>query len=137
MKKKRLGEVLRERGQISPEDLNKVIEAQAAQNPGQQGHLMRLGELLLKRKLVSRQDLAAALTEVTRVPYTDCSKLRKIDDAILSLIPQALAKRCCALPIETQGSTKLAMVIAEPQNLQVLDELRFSVGMEVVAHFGF
>lgn len=137
MKKKRLGEVLRERGQISPEDLNKVIEAQAAQNPGQHGYLMRLGELLLQRKLVSRQDLAAALTEVTRVPYTDCSKLRKIDDAVLSLIPQALAKRCCALPIETEGTTKLVMVIAEPQNLQVIDELRFSVGMEVVSRFGF
>jgi type IV pilus assembly protein PilB len=28
-------------------------------------------------------------------------------------------------------------VIAEPQNLQVIDELRFSVGMEVIPHFGF
>ncbi len=59
MKRKRLGDVLRERGQISPADLTKTIE-------DQQGKLIRLGELLLKRGLVSRQDLAAALTEVTQ-----------------------------------------------------------------------
>ena len=138
MKKKRLGEVLRERGQISSDDLTRVIESQEqGQDRDNQGSLMHLGELLLKRKLVSKNDLTSALTEVTRVPYTDCAKLRKVDSAVLSLIPQALAKRCCALPIEMEGDTKLALVIAEPQNLQVIDELRFSLGMELVAHFGF
>ena len=138
MKKKRLGEVLRERGHISSDDLTRVIESQhAAQNPGQTGSLVHLGELLLKRKLVSKQDLAAALTEVTRVPYTDCTRLRKIDSATLSLIPHALARRCSALPIEIQGDTKLAIVLAEPQNLQIVDELRFSLGMELVPSFGF
>ncbi|HWF37519.1 MAG TPA: ATPase, T2SS/T4P/T4SS family, partial [Candidatus Acidoferrales bacterium] len=138
MKKKRLGEVLRERGQISSDDLTRVIESQEqGQDRDNQGSLMHLGELLLKRKLVSKNDLTSALTEVTRVPYTDCGKLRKIDSAILSLIPQALARRCCALPIEMEGDTKLALVIAEPQDLQVIDELRFSLGMELVPHFGF
>jgi len=138
MKKKRLGEVLRERGQISSDDLTRVIESQQQDEArGDQGSLMHLGELLLKRKLVSKSDLTSALTEVTRVPYTDCGKLRKVDSATLSLIPQALARRCCALPIEIEGGTKLALVIAEPQNLQVIDELRFSVGMELIPHFGF
>jgi hypothetical protein len=42
MKKKRLGEVLRERGHISPADLTKAIEEQ-------QGKLIHLGELMLLR----------------------------------------------------------------------------------------
>ncbi len=129
MKRKRLGDVLRERGKISPADLTKTIE-------DQQGKLIRLGELLLKRGLVSRQDLAAALTEVTRVPYVDWEKVR-IDPEILKLLPRPLAKRCCALPLETSGTTKLVMVIAEPQNLQVIDELRFSTGMEIDARLAF
>jgi type IV pilus assembly protein PilB len=128
MKKKRLGEVLRERGQISPADLGKAIE-------DQQGKLAHLGELLLERKLVSRQDLAAALTEVMRVPYEDCGK-RRIDREVLKLAPAALARRCCALPVEIQGA-KLVVVMAEPQNLRLIDELRFSVGMEVGARLGF
>lgn len=128
MNKKRLGEVLRERGQISPADLSNAIQ-------DQQGKLAHLGELLLERKLVSRQDLAAALTEVMRVPYEDCGK-RRMDREILKLAPAALARRCCAMPVEMQGA-KLVVAMAEPQNLRLIDELRFSVGMEVDARLGF
>lgn len=129
MKRKKLGEVLRDRGQISSADLTKAIE-------DQEGKLVHLGELMLERGFVSKPDLASALTEVTRVPYLDCEKVR-IDPGVLALVPQALAKRCCALPIETQGTTNLAMVMAEPQNLRLIDELRFSTGMEIVARLAF
>jgi type IV pilus assembly protein PilB len=129
MKRKRLGDVLRERGHISPADLTKTIE-------DQQGTLVHLGELMLERGFVSKHDLAAALTEVTRVPYVDCEKLA-IEPDVLKLLPSALAKRCCAIPMQTQGTTKLVMVLAEPQNLQIIDELRFSTGMEIVARLAF
>ena len=129
MKKKRLGEVLRERGHISSDDLAKAIE-------DQQGKLVHLGELMLERGLVSKQDLASALTEITRVSYMDCATLQ-LDPEILKLVPHALAKRCCAMPVQAQGTTKLIMVIAEPQNLQVVDELRFSTGMEIIPRLGF
>ncbi len=129
MKRKRLGEVLRERGTISPADLTKAIE-------DQQGKLVHLGELLLERGFISKQDLAAALTEVTRVPYFDCEKLRVAPD-VLKLVPRAIARRCCALPVQMSGTTKLVMVIAEPQNLQIIDELQFSTGMEIVARLAF
>ena len=129
MKRKRLGEVLRERGQISPADLDRAIE-------DQEGKLVHLGEVLLARGFVSKQDLAAALTDVMRVAYVSCDALN-IDSNVLKLVPQALAERCSALPIETQGTAKLVMVIAEPQNLRIIDDLQFSLGMEVIARLGF
>jgi hypothetical protein len=49
MKKRKLGEVLRERGHISGPDLNKALE-------DQQGRSIRLGELLLDRGLVAKKD---------------------------------------------------------------------------------
>jgi type IV pilus assembly protein PilB len=128
MKKKRLGEVLRERGHISPADLNKTIEEQ-------QGKLIHLGELMLERRLVAKKDLGAALTEVTHVPFVDCENL-EIDPEVLKLLPQAIAKRCCVLPMHCQGN-KLVVAMAEPQNLQALDELRFSTGMEIIPQLGF
>src|SRR4029077_37804 len=78
MKKKRLGEVLRERGQVSPADLNKAIE-------DQQGKLVHLGELMLERGVVSKTDLASALTEITHVPYVDCESI-EIDPDVLKLL---------------------------------------------------
>ncbi len=128
MKKKRLGEVLRERGHISPADLNKAIE-------DQQGKLIHLGELLLDRRLIAKKELAAALTDITHVPYVDCENL-EIDPEILKLLPHSIAKRCSVLPIHCLG-TKLVAAMAEPQNLQVLDELRFSTGMEIIPRLAF
>jgi type IV pilus assembly protein PilB len=129
MKKKRLGEVLRDRGHISPADLDKAIQ-------DQQGKLVHLGELMLERGLVTKQDLAGALTEITRVPYVNCEKL-EIDPELFKLVSHAMAKRCCVLPIHLQGTTKLVTVMAEPQNLQIIDELRFSTGMEIVPRLAF
>lgn len=128
MKKKRLGEVLRERGHVSHADLNKAIE-------DQQGKLTRLGELMLERGLVTKADLAAALTEVTHVPYVACENL-EIDPEVLKVLPHSVARRCCVLPIVCQG-TKLVVVMAEPQNLHFIDELRFMSGMDIVTRFAF
>jgi type IV pilus assembly protein PilB len=128
MKKKRLGEVLRERNQVSADDLNKAIQ-------DQQGKLVHLGELLLQRGIVSKENLIAALAEVSRIQYVDCASV-SIDDSTLSLIPAAMAKRCSALPLEVDGA-KLVVALAEPQNLQLLDELRFKSGMIIEPRLGF
>ena len=68
MKKKKLGEVLRDRGMISPADLQKVIGEQ-------QGKVIHLGELMLERGLVAKDDLGAALEEVSNIPYLDCGSI--------------------------------------------------------------
>jgi len=128
MRKKRLGEVLRERGHISHADLNKAIE-------DQQGKLIHLGELMLERGIVSKPDLAAALTEVTRIPYVDC-ETAEVDPEVLRLLPHAVARRCCVLPLHCQG-TKLVTAMAEPQNLHVIDELRFMSGAEIIPRLAF
>lgn len=128
MPKKRLGEVLCERGQIGAGDLKRALQEQ-------QGKAIHLGELLLQRKLVSKKDLAAALAEVSAVEYVDCQKLNPAPET-LELIPQALAKRCRAIPIESKGKT-LNVAMSEPQNLQLLDELRFKTGLKIVPKFGF
>jgi type IV pilus assembly protein PilB len=128
MKKKRLGEVLRERGHISPADLTKVIEEQ-------QGKIIHLGELMLERGAVAKKDLGAALTEVTRIPYVDCDNVEP-DPEVLKLLPHSVARRCSVFPIHCQGK-KLVVVMAEPQNLTTLDELRFTTGMDIVTRLAF
>src|SRR5277367_55224 len=128
MKKKRLGEILRERNQISVENLDKAIE-------DQQGKLVHLGELLLQRGVVSKPDLVSALVEVSRIPYFDCASVQ-VDAATLRLINAPMARACCALPIEI-AANKLVVVMAEPQNLHFLDELRFKSGMQIAPRIGF
>ena len=128
MKKKRLGEILRERNHVSVENLDKAIQEQ-------QVKLVHLGELLLQRGAVSKADLVSALVETSRIPYFDCHSV-EVDAETLQLITAAMARSCCALPLETVGN-KLVVVMAEPQNLRFLDELRFKSGMQISPRLGF
>ena len=129
-KRKRLGELLKERKRISHEDLEKVLEEQARGKTA-----VRLGELLLQRELLSKDDLVSALEEVTQLRYLD-ARFATVEKEVLSLIPRAVASRCKVLPVLHEGK-RITAIMAEPQNLRLLDELRFLSGMEISPRLGF
>ncbi|MBV8205789.1 MAG: Flp pilus assembly complex ATPase component TadA [Acidobacteria bacterium] len=95
----------------------------------------RLGELLLKKGIIGKDDLAAALAEVSGIAYLDCNDI-EVERAALDLVPQEIARRHCALPVKRQGK-RLILIMAEPQNLAALDELRFVAGMNLDPRLGF
>ena len=128
MKKKKLGEVLRDRGKITPEALLTAIAEQ-------QGKVIHLGELMLERGLVDKDDLAAALEEVSHVPYLDCSAIVPDSEAI-KLVQRTTAERCCALPVRIEHR-RLIVAMAAPQDLALLDQLRFSTGLEISPRLAF
>jgi type IV pilus assembly protein PilB len=128
MKKKKLGEVLRDRGMISSADLQKVIGEQ-------QGKVIHLGELMLERGLVAKEALGAALEEVSHIPYIDCASTIP-DPASLKLIPRSMAERMCVLPLQREQK-RLIVAMAAPQNLASLDELRFTTGWEISPRLSF
>ena len=130
MKKKRLGEVLRERGHLSTADLNQILLDQRGS-----GKRVHLGELLLQNNKIAKIDLISALAEVSDIPYLDCTRVQ-VDPTALKLIPQSMARHCNALPISIHESS-LTVVMAEPQNLQFLDELRFKSGKKIIPRLGF
>jgi type II secretory ATPase GspE/PulE/Tfp pilus assembly ATPase PilB-like protein len=101
----------------------------------QRGKAGHLGELLLQRGLVTKTDLAAALGELTTASYIDCTTVR-VPAEVLRTIPASMARRCLVLPIKLEGN-RLTVAMAEPQNLQLVDELRFKTGKEIVPLLGF
>ncbi len=128
MKKKKVGEVLVDRGKISPADLEMIITEQ-------QGKVIHLGELMLERGLIDKNDLAEALEEVSHIPYMDCTTINP-EPAALKLIPRAVAERWCVLPIRVDNKC-LVVAMATPQNLGMLDELRFTSGMKISPRLTF
>ncbi len=128
MARKRLGDVLKEQKRLSAADLEKALNEQ-------QGGSLLLGEMLMQRGLVSKDDIVAALEEVTHFRYVD-ARFATIEKAMLKLVPRAAAERYSALPMVRDGK-KVVTVMAEPQNLRALDELRFLCGMEISPRLGF
>ena len=128
MPRRKLGELLQERGQISASDLKKAIELQKTK-------LVRLGEVLFERSLVDKDSLIAAIAEVSGVAYVDCTKVEP-DRRALRMIPAKLAEKYSALPLRLDGRS-LVVVMSEPQNLDSLSQLRFSAGCDLSPRFGF
>src|SRR5262245_59292099 len=128
MKKQRLGELLVQRGTLTEDQLNRAIAIQQEKE-------IRLGELLLQSGQVSKGDIGAALAQILGVPYAQLPATAIAPD-VLELVPHFIALRCCALPLQSHGRA-LVVAMAEPQNLLLRDELRFSTGMEISARFGF
>ena len=128
MKRKRLGEVLQERGKISATQLQRLFDEQ-------NDKVIRLGELVLERGLVDKPSLIEALEQVCRVPYIDCSKIR-CDKGALQAISSAVAERLSVLPIRMENSA-LIVAMSEPQNLAVIDELRFISGSDISPRLAF
>jgi type IV pilus assembly protein PilB len=128
MGRKRLGDLLQERGRLSHRDIESAVQEQ------RQSSLL-LGEFLLQRGLVSKDELVSALQEITRAKYVDCLTAPVSPDA-LNLISRSVAARCSALPHSVEGK-RLVVVMAEPQNLATIDELRFFSSMEISPRLGF
>jgi len=128
MKRKKLGEVLQDRGQISAVNLQRLFKEQESK-------MVRLGELILETGLVDKASLVKALEEVSRVPYVDSATIRSNQEA-LQLIPKSMAQRLDILPIQ-MDQTRLVVAMAEPQNVTTIDEVRFTSGKDLSPRFGF
>lgn len=129
MKRKKLGEILQDRGHISEAHLEQLFKEQ------QGNKLVHLGELILERGLVEKPHLVKALEEVSHVPYLDSSAIQ-CDEAVLQLVPKPMAVRLDVLPVRMDQS-RLIVVMAEPQNVATIDELRFTCGKDISPRFGF
>ncbi len=124
--RRRLGDVLKAKKRVTEEELLRLID-QAP--PG-----ARLGEMLLDRGLVSKEEVVEALQDVMGCSYLD-ARFVTVDPKALQLIPRITAIRDSALPIALVGR-QLVVLMAEPQSLRLLDELRFVAGMEISPRLG-
>jgi Type II secretion system (T2SS), protein E, N-terminal domain len=84
--------------------------------------------------LVQKEDISSALEEVMRVPYLDCANVHL--HRRRCAIPRAEAECCCVLPVELKGQ-RLTLIMADPQNLSMLDGLGFTSGTPIVPRQGF
>jgi type IV pilus assembly protein PilB len=127
-RKKQLGTLLRERKHISESALAHALEEQKYK-------LAMLGEILLANGRVAKPDLIAALEEVSGVRYLDL-EITPVDPELLERLPRETAERHCAIPV-SRHEAKIRVAMSRPQDLAVVDELRFRLGAEVEPYLAF
>lgn len=89
----------------------------------------KLGANLIKLKLITENDLITFLSKQYGVPAVDLAAA-EIDREIIKLIPEDVCKKYQILPISRAGST-LIMAMADPSNIFAIDDIKFLTGYNV------
>jgi len=118
-----LGALLVRSGALSAEALEEAIEAQP-------GSGMRLGELLVDRKLVTRAAVARALAEQHSLEFLDLGST-PISPDVAGLLPSSLARRYGAVPVRFLDDGALLVAVSDPTNVVHSDDLRLALGVPI------
>lgn len=85
----------------------------------------RLGEILVRMNLVTEDMLVKALSKQLNVPAVNLEAVQGVPAHVRSKIPPDIARDLVALPLQLRDDGRtLIVAMAEPQNLKQLDTLR-------------
>jgi general secretion pathway protein E len=114
--------MLTEAGLLSEHDAE-----QAAQEAAAAGR--KLGDYVVERGLVTADALAMTLSLQFGIRFLDLLRVQ-IQPEALRLVPAEFCREHVLIPVETDGRSVL-VVMADPGNMQVTEELRSMTGLDV------
>ncbi len=121
----KLGQMLLKAGLIKEDQLDDALKHQKEEGG-------RLGYNLVKLNLISENELNDYLARQIRIEAVNLDAIN-IPREIINLVSAKLALQYEVIPIEKEGR-KLVVAMIDPQNLFTIDDLRFSLGMEIEPH---
>ncbi|WP_337061919.1 GspE/PulE family protein [Kineococcus sp. G2] len=116
--RRRLGDVLVEKGLLLPEDLDHALNEQR----NGEGPRRRLGQILVDLGLVSEAELALCLADLLSLEHVDLSRVNIAPD-VVRLLPRAVAERCRVLVLD-KTPDYLLVAAADPTNVLALDDVK-------------
>jgi hypothetical protein len=126
MARKKLGEILLERGIIDQAQLTSALAHQR-----QFGK--RLGAVLVAKGFITEETLVKVLAEVMGLQTVDVSKVN-IEPGVLHTIPVAICENNDLIPLvieQTKGKSILTVAMADPLNGVVLNEIEFTTDCKI------
>lgn len=89
----------------------------------------RLGYNLTKLGYITEKDLTGFLSRQYGIPTIDLTT-HEVDHEIVKLIPEDVAQKYQVLPVSRTGST-LVVAMADPSNIFAIDDIKFLTGYNV------
>ena len=119
-RRKRLGEILQERGLITHEQLIEALKIQ--KNTGD-----KLGEVMVNIGYLSAEQIADAMSAHLGIPRIDLSRTF-ISEEVFKLVPEAVLEKNEIIPVEIIDD-ELVVAMTDPLNIHTIDELQRYVRM--------
>lgn len=118
--REKIGEFLIRLGKITPEQLAQALERQVIMGG-------RIGTNLIELGCLTESELLERLSELTRIPCVPLPDLEQIDPSVTGLLTAEQARKLQAIPFRRERNT-LHVAFVTPQDLRVVDEVRFATG---------
>ena len=125
--KKPFGEELLEKEIIAEEELATALNLQK-----QSGE--KIGKLLVDIGALSEADMVAHLSEYLNVPYVTREDFPQVP-VVENTFSVKFMRECKFFPISVEGSEKLTLAMAEPQDYSTLDSIRIYTSYEKLQVF--
>ena len=122
MARKLLGEILREGGKITPEQLREALERQ------RDSHEI-LGHILYHLGAVSEEDLQKAWSVQLGQEYIDLRETL-LSSELVGRLDAEVARRWSAIPVREEGET-VVVAMANPLDVRALSEIAKAMGRPV------
>ena len=122
--RKMLGQILREQGAVHEGMVQEALAVQ--QDSGK-----RIGEVLIQLGYLDKHQLAEALAKQAGLVFVPGDELTP-DPEVLKRVDAATARVYGVLPLRMEGK-KLLLVLSDPLNLHVIEDLSLSAGCELMA----
>ena len=119
---KRIGDLLVEKGLLTREQLQAVLDEQT--RTGQ-----RLGQILIQKNWISQEDLTEVIQSRLGIPKISLENI-VIDPKIVELVPLAIAKKHNLIPVFRIGTT-LTVAMSDPLDIIALDELKYITNLKL------
>jgi general secretion pathway protein E len=125
---KRIGELLLELKRGSDANFTPAVIEQALVT--QQAEGGRLGEILVKARAVTEEEVLQALGKQLGIAYSAELKVDAIDTDLATGIPIGFAKQHRLLAVRREGEVVM-VAMSDPLDMGALDDLRMQLGAEV------
>ncbi len=117
------GELLVAKGLLSPEELVEVLNEQRERGG-------RLGEVLLRLKLLNDEAVTYALAEHLSIEYFRFDDITRLDMNIARMLPESIAKRFCLAAVR-EDDGKIVIVMADPLNVIAIDTVTLKLKRQI------
>ena len=119
----KIGDVLKEQGYLSEEQLQTALEAQKMEKG------KRLGEVLIEQGFITENQMLQAMAAKMECQLVEVNTVSVNMEAV-SKIPRQVAEKYCVLAVEVLGN-KLQVIVNDPLNFYGLEDVRQITGMEL------
>ena len=120
--KKKLGDLLVEKGYITEEQIQEGLREQVISG-------RRLGEVLVEMEYITEDQLLETISDRLGVPRISLSQM-VLDPQVVQRVSVDLARRFTLIPIFAIGNT-LTLAMADPLNIVAIDEIKYVTGTDI------